>query len=167
MSDIQHDRDWDADERERADVRQLIDRALGTEPDLRLRPDAVLGLAQRREKTIRFASLGGVVAAVAAATVGVALLMTEPSASQAPLGPLVPGAGIERSESPAPTKWPRSTTPPAPKPDPAPSQPPPTSAPMSVPGSPPPSTGSTVKENPPGPASEPTAGPVAAVPPGP
>lgn len=164
MSDIEQERSWEADvdEREGADVRQLIDRALGTEPDLRLRPDAVLGLAQRRERTIRVASMGGVAAAVAAATVGVALLMTEPSGSQAPVGPMVPGAGIERSENPAPTSWPRPGRPPAP------SQPPPTSAPgaESAPRSQPPSSGSTAKPRPPGTTSVPTAGPTAA-PPGP
>lgn len=155
--------DLEVDERERADVRQLIDRALGTEPELQLQPEAVLGQAQRRERTIRFVSAGSVVAAVAAATVGVALLLTGPSGIQAPPGPLVPGAGIERSDKPAPTKLPRTDPPPAPKPQT--SQPAPTSAP--VPGSPPPSTAPTAKPRQPGAASVPTDGPTAEVDPAP
>lgn len=160
MSGSELDRwDLEVDERERDDVRHLIDRALGTEPELRLRPDTVLGLAQRRERTIRFASAGGVVAAVLAATVGVALLMTGPSGGQVP-GPVVPGAGIERSEKPAPTKAPSSSRPLTPKPQT--SQPAPTSDP--APNPPPPAGGPTAK---PGAASAPPGPSTAAVDPAP
>jgi hypothetical protein len=79
-------------------IRELLGDALGTEPDMRLDPDALLTQAQRRERRLRVASVCGAAAAVAAVTVGLAIVTSSAGSepTQDPSPHLVPGASIEQ-----------------------------------------------------------------------
>lgn len=76
----------EVDPRERDDVREMIHRALDEEPELRLEPHAILSLARRRQRVMRYAGIGGVAAAVAGVTLG-ATLLTGPVEAPGMVGP--------------------------------------------------------------------------------
>src|SRR5690606_31530048 len=79
-------------------IRELLGDALGTEPDMRLDPDALLTQAQRRDRRGGGGSGRGGAAAVAAAPGGLALV-TSSAGSAPPQGPsphLVRGASSEQ-----------------------------------------------------------------------
>lgn len=76
----------EVDPREREDVREMIHRALDEEPELGLEPHAILSLARRRQRVMRYAGIGGVAAAVAGVTLG-ATLLTGPVDAPGMVGP--------------------------------------------------------------------------------
>ncbi|MFO7190747.1 MULTISPECIES: hypothetical protein [Thermocrispum] len=98
---------------EPAEIRRLLDDALGPEPAMRMDPDALLQRALRRERRIRIASMSGAVAAVATVTLGLALVTSSPALEDGPATPsrLVPGASVEQEPS---SSSPPSTSTPSP-----------------------------------------------------
>ena len=96
---------------EHAEIRQLIDDALGSEPQLGLDPDKILHQARRRERRMRFASVSGAFAAVAAVTFGLTLMTTVPASHEVP--ELVPAVSVEKSTPSSPGPSPSESTKPS------------------------------------------------------